>query len=45
MFWYAPNRGFKDSYFLGTDFCAPPVLGGAALSDNSAPAAYKIQGP
>ena len=26
-----------------TDFYTPPVLGGAALSDNSAPAAHKIQ--
>ena len=28
-----------------TDFYTPPVLGGAALFDNSAPAVYKIQGP
>ena len=27
-----------------TDFYTPPVLGGAALFDNSAPAVYKIQG-
>ena len=29
----------------GTDFCTPPVLGGAAIFDNSAPAVYKFQGP
>ena len=28
-----------------TDFYAPPVLRGAALSDNSATAVYKMQGP
>ena len=28
-----------------TDFSTPPVLGGAALFDNPAPAVYKIQGP
>ena len=28
-----------------TDFDTPPVLGGAALFDNSAPAVYKIQSP
>ena len=28
-----------------TDFDTPPVLGGAALLDTSAPAVYKIQGP
>ena len=28
-----------------TDFCTPPVVGGAAAFDNSAPAVYKIQGP
>ena len=28
-----------------TDFYTPPVLGGAALFDNSAPALYSIQGP
>ena len=28
-----------------TDFYTPPVLRGAALFDNSAPAVYKIQGP
>ena len=28
-----------------TDFYTPPVLGGAALFDNSAPAVYEIQGP
>ena len=27
------------------DFHTPPVLGGAALFDNSAPAVYKTQGP
>ena len=28
-----------------TDFYTPPVLGGAAFFDNTAPAVYKIQGP
>ena len=28
-----------------TDFKTPPVLGGAARSNNSAPAVYKIQAP
>ena len=28
-----------------TDFYTPPVLGGAALLDTSAPAVYKMQGP
>ena len=28
-----------------TDFYTPPVLGGAALLDNSVPAVYKIQDP
>ena len=31
--------------FWETDFYTPPVLGGAALFDNSAPAVYKILGP
>ena len=28
-----------------TDFYTPPVLGGVAFFDNSAPAVYKLQGP
>ena len=43
-----PRRGFqKYLIYLAlkweTDF-TPPALGGATLSDNSAPAVYKIQG-
>ena len=35
-----PRRGVWE-----TDFYTPPVLGDAALSDNSRRAVYKIQGP
>ena len=31
--------------FWETDFYTPQVLGGGALSNSSAPAVYKIQGP
>ena len=36
---------FKASKLWETDFYTPPVLGGAALFENSVPAVYKIQGP
>ena len=39
------NRRVPKSLVWETDFYTPPVLGGAALFDNSAPAVYKTQGP
>ena len=39
------NVQFRDMsvwrWFWETDFCTPPVLGGVALFDNSAPVVYK----
>ena len=38
-------RGFRNSLKSETDFYTPPVLRGAALFDNSAPAVYKYPVP
>ena len=35
----------SQSRYWETDFYTPPVLGGASLFEDSAPAVYKIQGP
>ena len=41
----AVRNGCSKVLMWETDFYTPPVLGGCALLDNSAPAVYKIQGP
>ena len=42
---YVPKNASINGRQWETDFYTPPVLGGAALFDNSAPAVYKLQGP
>ena len=39
------ESGTQKGSLWETDFYTPPVLGGAALFENSAPAVYKVQGP
>ena len=40
-----PAVAIGSAHSWETEFYTPPVLGGAALFDFSAPAVYKIQGP
>ena len=40
-----PPTARQKCAIVGVDFYTPPVLGGAALFDDSGAAVFKIQGP